>query len=110
MSVLPHGARSTPRSRSILSSRSTPCSRSRSTLRAAATPLTRVPTSRSATTTVAAMLTFALGRGLEYYDKCAVDDLVRALEYNDYRFSSLVTAIAQSDPFTKRRGKRADEP
>jgi len=56
------------------------------------------------------MLTFALGRGLEYYDKCAVDDLVRALEYNDYRFSSLVTAIAQSDPFTKRRGKRADEP
>jgi hypothetical protein len=56
------------------------------------------------------MLTFALGRGLEYYDKCAVDDIVKAMQKSDYRFSALVMAIVQSDPFTKRRGKTAEEP
>ncbi len=56
------------------------------------------------------LLTFALGRGLEYYDKCAVDDIVKAMQTNDYRFSAMVLAIAGSDPFTKRRGKQADEP
>ncbi len=55
------------------------------------------------------MLTFALGRGLEYYDKPTVEDVVRAVEKNDYRFSALVVAIVQSDAFQKRRGKRADE-
>jgi hypothetical protein len=50
------------------------------------------------------MLTFALGRGLMHYDRCATDKIVEALEKNDYRFSSLVLAIAQSEPFRKRRG------
>lgn len=51
------------------------------------------------------MLTYALGRGLEHYDRCAVDKLVEALEKNNYRFSALVVAIAESDPFTKRKTK-----
>jgi mono/diheme cytochrome c family protein len=51
------------------------------------------------------MLTFALGRGLEYYDKCTVDDLCGALKQNDYRFSVLVTEIVKSAPFTKKTGK-----
>ena len=49
------------------------------------------------------MLTFALGRGLDYYDRCAVDKFVTALGANDYRFSTLVLEIVQSDPFQKRR-------
>ncbi len=32
------------------------------------------------------MLTYALGRGVEYYDKCAVDDVVRALVRDNYKF------------------------
>jgi hypothetical protein len=49
------------------------------------------------------MLTFALGRGLDYYDKCAVDKIVAAMAENDYRFSTLVLGIVGSDPFQKRR-------
>ena len=51
------------------------------------------------------LLTFALGRGLEYYDKCAVDKIMAALERNDYRFSTLAAEIAKSDPFLMRRGE-----
>ena len=50
------------------------------------------------------MLTFALGRGIEYYDRCAVDRIVERLKNNGYRFSELVIAIAESEPFQKRRG------
>jgi hypothetical protein len=49
------------------------------------------------------LLTFALGRGLDYYDKCAVDKIVAAIGQNDYRFSALVLGIVNSDPFQKRR-------
>lgn len=45
------------------------------------------------------MLTFALGRGLEYYDKCAVDKIMAQLKRDDYRFSTLVSQIVLSDPF-----------
>lgn len=51
------------------------------------------------------MLTYALGRGLEYYDRPTVDAIVAALERNDYRFSTLITEITRSDPFRLRRGK-----
>ncbi len=50
------------------------------------------------------MLTYALGRGLEYYDQCALDEIVGAMQKHDYRFSALVLAIVRSDPFQKRRG------
>ena len=48
------------------------------------------------------MLTYALGRGLEYYDQCAVDKIINALEKKDFRFSVLLIEITQSDPFQKR--------
>jgi Protein of unknown function (DUF1592)/Protein of unknown function (DUF1588)/Protein of unknown function (DUF1587)/Protein of unknown function (DUF1585)/Protein of unknown function (DUF1595)/Ca-dependent carbohydrate-binding module xylan-binding len=51
------------------------------------------------------MLTYALGRGIEYYDKCALDDILKGLEKNDYRFSSLVLEIVKSEPFQKRMAK-----
>ena len=50
------------------------------------------------------MLTYALGRGLEYYDRCAVDDILKRLRQNDYRFSELILALVESEPFLKRRG------
>jgi hypothetical protein len=49
------------------------------------------------------MLTYALGRGLEYYDKRPVDAITAEVAKNDYKFSALVSAIVRSDPFTKRR-------
>jgi hypothetical protein len=54
------------------------------------------------------LLTYALGRGLEYYDKCAVDEIVAATKAQQDRFSALVLAIVKSDPFQKRKGKRSE--
>jgi hypothetical protein len=51
------------------------------------------------------MLTYALGRGLEYYDRCAVDRIVEDLRRGNYRFSVLVSDIANSVPFQMRRGE-----
>jgi hypothetical protein len=51
------------------------------------------------------MLTYALGRGLEPYDRPAVDRIVERLAANDYRFSTLVTEIVNSTPFRMRRGE-----
>lgn len=54
------------------------------------------------------MLTFAIGRGLEYYDKCALDDISKNLAANEDRFSALVIGIVQSEPFLKRKAKRSE--
>lgn len=54
------------------------------------------------------MLTYALGRGLEYYDKCAVDKILAALQKNDYKLSTLIIEIVKSDPFQK-KGEREPE-
>jgi mono/diheme cytochrome c family protein len=50
------------------------------------------------------MLTYALGRGLEWYDRCTVDDIVAGLKKGNDRFSALAVAVVQSDAFQKRRG------
>ena len=50
------------------------------------------------------MLTYALGRGLEYYDRPTVERIVAQLEAQDYRSSVLITEIVKSDPFRLRRG------
>ena len=54
------------------------------------------------------LLTFGLGRGLEYYDKCAIDDIVKASKTEGDKFSALVLAVVKSDPFQKRKGKRTE--
>jgi mono/diheme cytochrome c family protein len=51
------------------------------------------------------MLTYALGRGLEPYDRRAVDDLNRKLAASEYRFQTLIYAIVHSLPFQSRRGE-----
>jgi cytochrome c5 len=49
------------------------------------------------------LLTFALGRGVEYYDAPAVRKIVRETETGGYRFSSLILGIVKSVPFQMRR-------
>ena len=46
---------------------------------------------------------YALGRGLDYNDRCAVDDLVAKMATRDNKFSALVSGIVTSDPFLKRK-------
>ena len=53
------------------------------------------------------LLTYALGRGLEYYDACTVDRVVQTLENGDYRFHSLVLGVVNSPAFQLRRGDLA---
>ena len=49
------------------------------------------------------LLTYALGRGVTYSDAPAVRQIRRAAAADDYRFTSLVAAIAESAPFQMRR-------
>jgi hypothetical protein len=51
------------------------------------------------------MLTYALGRGLERFDRSTVDGIVSSLAEDDYRFSRLITEIVKSKPFRMRRGE-----
>jgi hypothetical protein len=48
------------------------------------------------------LLTYALGRGVDYRDMPAVRAIVRASALNDYRFSSIVTGIVASAPMQMR--------
>ncbi len=50
------------------------------------------------------VLTYALGRGLETYDKCAVDEIMKQTARHEYKFSSLIQAVVESAPFEMRRG------
>jgi hypothetical protein len=69
----------------------------KSMLRERSTPFSRCLTKK--------LLTYATGRGVEYYDQPAVNKIVAALKQNNYKFSTLVVEIAKSDPFRLRRGK-----
>ena len=48
------------------------------------------------------MLTYALGRGLEYYDMPVVRQIARDAASQNYRFSSIVLGIVNSTPFQKK--------
>jgi len=51
------------------------------------------------------MLIYALGRGLESYDKPVVEKIMRRLAAAGYRFSQLILEIVQSPPFQMRRAE-----
>jgi len=55
------------------------------------------------------MLTYALGRGLEYYDAPAVRAILRQAAPRDYRMSALVAGVVTSTPFRMRRAAEAGE-
>jgi hypothetical protein len=56
------------------------------------------------------MLTYALGRGVERYDRPAVNLICRRLAASDYRFSRLVLEIVKSLPFEERHGEAPMRP
>ncbi|MEM9481043.1 MAG: DUF1592 domain-containing protein, partial [Verrucomicrobiota bacterium] len=51
------------------------------------------------------MLTYGLGRGVEFYDKCALDKIVQQLNEGDKSFSTMIHAVVNSVPFQYRRGE-----
>lgn len=55
------------------------------------------------------MLTYALGRGLDYYDQCAIEKIVNRVKNTDYKFSSMIKGIIFSDPFLKRNIKDQED-
>ena len=57
--------------------------------------------------TAARMLSYALGRQLEYYDEPALRQIIAALEADDYRFQTLVKEIVASYPFQYKKNPAA---
>ena len=51
------------------------------------------------------LMTYALGRGLEYFDRCAVDRILADLDRHDSRFGRLVVDIVTSDAFRMRKNE-----
>jgi cytochrome c553 len=54
-------------------------------------------------------LTYALGRELQYYDECAVQEIVDRLSQDDYRFSALILGVVNSHPFQYRKNAEPTE-
>jgi hypothetical protein len=50
------------------------------------------------------LLTYGIGRGLEFYDNRALNQICAETAKADHKFSALITAIVKSDPFRLRRG------
>jgi hypothetical protein len=55
------------------------------------------------TTVTERLLTYALGRGVEYYDQPAIRKIVREAAPSEHRWSALVVGIVNSTPFQMRR-------
>ncbi len=51
------------------------------------------------------LLTYAVGREMEYYDAPAIRSIVRTAAADDYRWSSTILAIVRSTPFQMRRSR-----
>jgi len=51
------------------------------------------------------MLIYSLGRGLEYYDDCTIDQILEKIRESNYSFSSLIVGITESEPFLSRSNK-----
>jgi hypothetical protein len=61
------------------------------------------------TTLTEKLMTYALGRGLEYYDAPSVRAVVREAAAGGHRFSSILLAIVNSPPFLMRRAPQTDK-
>jgi len=51
------------------------------------------------------LLTYALGRGIEYYDAPAIRAIVREAPAQDFRMSSIVLGVVKSQPFQMRKSR-----
>jgi hypothetical protein len=54
------------------------------------------------------LMTYALGRTLDYYDMPAVRKIVRDAAADDYRFSSIVRGVVESEQFRLRRAPQPE--
>jgi hypothetical protein len=54
------------------------------------------------------LLTYALGRGLEFYDMPVVRGIVHDAARNDYKFSSIIIGIVKSTPFQMRKAQERE--
>jgi len=54
------------------------------------------------------LLTYALGRGTEYYDMPVIRAIASDAARNNNRFSSIVLGIVKSVPFQMRRAEESD--
>jgi hypothetical protein len=61
------------------------------------------------TTVTEKLLTYGLGRGLEYYDQPAIRSIMRDAAPSNYRWSVLVLGIVKSAPFQKRTSRERME-
>jgi hypothetical protein len=52
------------------------------------------------------LLTYALGRGFEYYDVTAVRKIIRDAAPHNYSWSSLILGIVNSTPFQMKRSRQ----
>ncbi len=48
------------------------------------------------------LMTYGLGRGLEWFDRCGVDGVVESARLDGHRFRDLVKGVVLSDPFRRR--------
>ena len=55
------------------------------------------------------LLTYALGRGVGYYDAPTIRQIVHDIADDDYRWSALVQAVVESQQFRMRRAPLTDE-
>ena len=62
------------------------------------------------TTATERLLTYALGRGLEYYDQPVVRQIVREAAASDTRWSAIVLGIVESPPFQMRLAHGSGSP
>ncbi len=54
------------------------------------------------------LMTYALGRGVEYYDAPTVRSIARQAAQDKYRMSSMILSIVKSTPFTMRQASRGE--
>ncbi len=57
------------------------------------------------TTVTQRLMTYGLGRGLEYYDAPAVRAIVKNAHEQNYQFSSLLVGVINSVPFQNEEGR-----
>jgi hypothetical protein len=56
------------------------------------------------------LLTYAVGRGIEYYDMPVVRSIARTASANEYRFSTIIMGIVRSTPFQMKMKAREGPP
>jgi hypothetical protein len=53
------------------------------------------------------LLSYSIGRPVEYFDQPSVREIVKDAEEHDYRMSSFIMGVVTSEPFQMRRSQTA---